>query len=169
MNLTQSDIRAAREGFKYVAVRGGKRVAYCSTQQEAKREAGSRGHVVSLSGLRYTSRNPSAAGVGHAVGKHTKYAARGAKRVAKSAWAGTKSFFGSAYKSFKAHNPARPTRKAIATDFRLWQEYVDPYGNTTREEFDGMSIQRKMAIMRSIWPSRPAHNPRRVDDGSGKY
>ena len=71
MNLTQSDIRAAREGFKYVAVRGGKRVAYCSTQQEAKREAGSRGHVVSLSGLRYTSKNPSDAGV--RSGTETEY------------------------------------------------------------------------------------------------
>jgi hypothetical protein len=50
-------------------------------------------------------RNPSAAGVGHSVGKHAKYAARGAGRVSKSAWHGTKSFFGSAYDSFKKHNP----------------------------------------------------------------
>jgi len=55
-------------------------------------------------------RNPSAAEVGHSVGKYGKYAARGAGRAAKSAWKGTKSFFGSAYSSFKKHNPSLNVR-----------------------------------------------------------
>jgi hypothetical protein len=55
-------------------------------------------------------RNPSAAEVGHSVGKYGKYAARGAGRAAKSAWHGTKSFLGSAYSSFKKHNPSLNVR-----------------------------------------------------------
>lgn len=58
----------------------------------------------------WLARNPSAAGVGHAVGKHTKYAARGAARVGKKAWAGTKSFFGGFSSGFKEHNPSLNVR-----------------------------------------------------------
>lgn len=61
MHLNVADIRAAREGFKYVAVRAGKRVAYCTTKAEAKREAGAKGQVISLTGMRYTAQNPSGA------------------------------------------------------------------------------------------------------------
>lgn len=244
MHLTAQDKRAAREGFAYVVIRGGKRVCYASTLGEAKRECGKQGKVVAISGMTYAAknpkrpapppksakekairttlyylntgshewpigrfsskkdareyakqyfgadvldsqwkgmrilsakeredefwgernplsggemsrskaeaayaradraytkavetyggfdaktvaayrrrqkaeqalhailrRNPSAAQVGHSVGKHAKYAARGAKKVGKKAWAGTKSFFGSAYASFKKHNPSGP-------------------------------------------------------------
>lgn len=55
MHLTQADIRAAREGFRFVVVRGGKRVAYTTTKAEAKREGGT---VYALAKARYTTRNP---------------------------------------------------------------------------------------------------------------
>jgi len=181
MHLTSQDKKAAREGFAYVVLRGGKRVCYASTLAEAKRECGKVGKVVAISGMSYAAknprkrrnpssaqhlfrgkerysdaereyygrneagaarlayqaesdfadahdshwmkfskqlgdealssvkgkkRNPSAAEVGHSVGKHAKFAARGAKKVGQKAWAGTKSFFGSAYSSFKKHNPS---------------------------------------------------------------
>jgi hypothetical protein len=224
MQLTAQDKKAAREGFAYVVVRGGKRVCYASTLGEAKRECGKTGRVVSISGMRYAAqnpfrgslnvrnpslnvrnpsnaavnraflkaidaatrnkilssigkhygitaneamaevtdaeaenlldymvepmrsatfvimqrhgfglarrnpsinvrnpslnvRNPSAAEVGHSVGKYGKYAARGAGRAAKSALQGTKSFFGSAYASFKKHNPADFASLSIGQEF----------------------------------------------------
>jgi hypothetical protein len=58
MQLTSQDKKAAREGFAYVVIRGGKRVCYASTLGEAKRECGSKGKVVSISGMRYTAQNP---------------------------------------------------------------------------------------------------------------
>lgn len=59
MQLTAQDKRAARDGFAYVVVRGGQRVCYTTTLGEAKRECGKSGKVVSISGMRYTAKNPS--------------------------------------------------------------------------------------------------------------
>ena len=75
-------------------------------EHHAREIAASRKHRPALPNPSLNVRNPSAADVGHSVGKHAKYAARGAGRVAKSAWHGTKSFLGSAYSSFKKHNPS---------------------------------------------------------------
>ena len=59
MYQTTADQRAAREGFKYVVVRGGKRVCYCTTSSEAKKECGKGGKAYPLTQLRYTAQNPS--------------------------------------------------------------------------------------------------------------
>lgn len=58
MQLTAQDKRAARDGFAYVVIRGGQRVCYTTTLGEAKRECGKGGKVVSISGMRYTAKNP---------------------------------------------------------------------------------------------------------------
>lgn len=59
MHLTSADKRAARDGFKFVVLRGGERVCYTTTAAEAKRECGKHGRVVSLSRGHYAARNPS--------------------------------------------------------------------------------------------------------------
>ena len=45
-----------------------------------------------------------------------------------------------------------PTRTEIAASFALWQEYCDPHGHTTEEEFDAMTIEEKIAFQREMWP-----------------
>jgi hypothetical protein len=60
MHLTEQDKKAAKDGFKYVVVRGGKRVAYTTTVAEGKRECGKTGRVVSIAGMTYAAQNPAA-------------------------------------------------------------------------------------------------------------
>jgi len=45
-----------------------------------------------------------------------------------------------------------PTRTEIASNFALWQEYCDPHGHTTREEFDAMTVEEKVQFQRKMWP-----------------
>ena len=59
MQLTQADKKAAKEGFKFLIVVGKQRKCYCTTIQEAKREAGAVGRVVPLSRMSYAAANPS--------------------------------------------------------------------------------------------------------------
>ena len=63
MHLTSADARAAREGFHFVVMRGGTRVAYTTTAAEAKRECGKGCKVYPLARMRYTSQNPKAKGL----------------------------------------------------------------------------------------------------------
>lgn len=58
MHLTSEDKRAARDGFAYVVLVGGKRKCYCTKHSEAKAEAGKSGKIVSLGRMRYTTQNP---------------------------------------------------------------------------------------------------------------
>ena len=37
-------------------------------------------------------------------------------------------------------------RTEIATNWTLWQEYVDPSATMTHEEFDAMSVEQKIQI-----------------------
>lgn len=76
MQQTQADQRAAREGFKYVVIRHGQRIAYTTTLAEAKRECGKSGKVVSISGMRYAAKNP-----------HGSLNVRNPAKVPKSGWA----------------------------------------------------------------------------------
>lgn len=39
------------------------------------------------------------------------------------------------------------TREQIATDFRLWGEYVDTDATMTREEFDALTIEQRLELM----------------------
>ena len=47
----------------------------------------------------------------------------------------------------------RPTKgktmknEQIANDFNLWQEYADPSGTMTREEWDGMTIEDRIKLL----------------------
>jgi len=50
------------------------------------------------------------------------------------------------------YNARHPTRTEVATDFSLWQEYVDPDGHMTEEEFNAMSIEEKVKFQREMWP-----------------
>ena len=38
-----------------------------------------------------------------------------------------------------------------ATDWNLWQEFVDPFGTITEEEFYAMSVEEKGAIQSETW------------------
>lgn len=58
MQQTQADKQAARDGFKFVVIRHGQRIAYTTTLAEAKRECGKAGKVVAISGMRYAAKNP---------------------------------------------------------------------------------------------------------------
>jgi hypothetical protein len=44
-----------------------------------------------------------------------------------------------------------PTNADICSDFRLWQEYVDPNGTITEEQFDEMSSEEKRQIIRDCF------------------
>lgn len=59
MHLTSADARAAREGFHFVVMRGGTRVAYTTTAAEAKRECGKGCKVYPLARMRYAAQNPA--------------------------------------------------------------------------------------------------------------
>ena len=41
----------------------------------------------------------------------------------------------------------KPTYQQIAISWRLWTEYVDTDAVMTREEFDAMSIEDRVALM----------------------
>lgn len=58
MKQTQADKKAARDGFRYVVIRHGERIAYTTTLGEAKRECGKSGKVVAISGMTYAAKNP---------------------------------------------------------------------------------------------------------------
>lgn len=34
----------------------------------------------------------------------------------------------------------------IATDWKLWTEYVDPHATMTRQDFDDMTVEEKVAM-----------------------
>lgn len=46
----------------------------------------------------------------------------------------------------------RPTCVEIAEDFDLWQEYVDPDGYTTRQEFEEATLEESLAVIHDLWP-----------------
>lgn len=39
------------------------------------------------------------------------------------------------------------TYNEIAAEFALWSDYMDPDATMTREEFDGLSIDTKIAML----------------------
>ena len=39
------------------------------------------------------------------------------------------------------------TNTEIATNYALWVEYVDTDGTTTKDEFDSMSTEQKLALI----------------------
>lgn len=43
------------------------------------------------------------------------------------------------------------TREQIASDFRLWGEYVDTHANVSREEFDALTVEQRLALMREAF------------------
>lgn len=43
------------------------------------------------------------------------------------------------------------TNEERAKNWLLWQEFVDPDGTMTKEEFDRLSIQDKIEIQVEIW------------------
>lgn len=50
----------------------------------------------------------------------------------------------------------QPTDREIAASFDLWREYVDPDATTTREEFDALDLDERLALMASTFgPSVP--------------
>jgi hypothetical protein len=40
-----------------------------------------------------------------------------------------------------------PTYNDIATNFRLWEEYVDPHATMTEAEFDDLTVEQRIAMM----------------------
>ena len=82
MMLTQADKRAASEGFHYIALRGGKRVAYCTTQKEAHREAGRPVAFLDESGFAHDMpRSHGYASVGTRCGGRQDWHAKGRTNV----------------------------------------------------------------------------------------
>ena len=47
----------------------------------------------------------------------------------------------------------RPTSEQIANNFGLWGEYVDPDATMTREQFDAMTTDEKLSMMRECFGS----------------
>lgn len=45
-----------------------------------------------------------------------------------------------------------PTRREISVDWNLWREYVDPHAEMTQEEFDEMTVEKKIELQRQTWP-----------------
>lgn len=44
-----------------------------------------------------------------------------------------------------------PTRNQIARDWNLWAEYVDPSAAMTREEFEAMTIDERVALQETVF------------------
>ena len=49
-----------------------------------------------------------------------------------------------------------PTYWDIATDFDLWGAYVDPYATMTKEDFDNMLPEEKIALLRKLFGDEQA-------------
>ena len=48
-----------------------------------------------------------------------------------------------------AHERKTMKNEQIANDFNLWQEYADPSGTMTREEWEGMTIEDRIDLLQS--------------------
>ena len=46
-----------------------------------------------------------------------------------------------------------PTDMEIATNYALWQEYADPHSTMTEQEFDAMSIDEKIDMLKEMFPN----------------
>lgn len=46
-----------------------------------------------------------------------------------------------------------PSNEKIISDYNLWQEYVDPNGLTTKEQFDKMTDEQKRQILAECFGS----------------
>lgn len=44
-----------------------------------------------------------------------------------------------------------PTNNEIATSYALWVEYIDVDGTTAQAEFDAMSTEQKLALIKAIF------------------
>jgi len=45
-----------------------------------------------------------------------------------------------------------PTCVEIANDFELWEEYIDPHGTQTEEEFNDWSLRERLATLHDLCP-----------------
>ena len=48
------------------------------------------------------------------------------------------------------------TMAEIAQDYELWEEYVDPSGTMTEEEFDELDTAEKVRMQREMFPGEAA-------------
>jgi hypothetical protein len=53
----------------------------------------------------------------------------------------------------------RPTYNKCASDFTLWQEYIDPLGTTSEDEFNAMSHADRMAQIIDTFGPEPERAP----------
>jgi len=44
------------------------------------------------------------------------------------------------------------TSKQIASNWHLWNEYVNPSGAMSHEEFEALTVEERLEIMEEIWP-----------------
>jgi hypothetical protein len=51
---------------------------------------------------------------------------------------------------------SKHTNEELAENFNLWQEYVDPSGLTSREEFEAQSVEEKIAFIVSCFGNETA-------------
>jgi len=45
----------------------------------------------------------------------------------------------------------KPTSEQIAADFNLWQEYVDPLATMSIDDFQALTVEKKLTMMLEIW------------------
>jgi len=43
------------------------------------------------------------------------------------------------------------TYEDIARDFNLWGEYVDPHGVMSEEDFDSMTVEEKIDLLKKLF------------------
>jgi hypothetical protein len=63
--------------------------------------------------------------------------------------------------------------REIASDWNLWREYIDPSGVMTREEFDAMTIEERVASIEGCFPpdapARPTPPPAKATTAASGY
>lgn len=52
----------------------------------------------------------------------------------------------------------RHTYNETASDFRLWQEFVDPDATMTESEFDAMTVDEKVALQIEAFGPEPKND-----------
>lgn len=45
-----------------------------------------------------------------------------------------------------------PTNQEIASDYELWEQYADPHGTMTEDEFDNLTHRQKTRMLSEMFP-----------------
>ena len=47
--------------------------------------------------------------------------------------------------------PTRYSYEEVARDFNLWGTYADPHGVLTEEDFDSMTVEEKIELLKNLF------------------